>query len=390
MSEAGNNVMAANEAVPKRRPLTAAAWLLGEDAAEIRNSSPIERQWLLTRAGLLLVASGLSASGYFLFARMAFTRAPPGVQFGFCFGVWLFIVLLDRGVSAIRHGGSGCLRTAAFGVRLMIAIAVTSITSLGLTTYFAEVQLQQRMDQAYQTRIAPLIGRRDAGLHDLAEVVRLKRDDLAAVMKLREDAVAAVHASAEQIREQQTLRDRAASDKATEVRTGKGPRYDDAETRRVAAEQSLAQLRDAQMRDQSNADALKVELDGRRSALDGFEAALAEKNAELTDAMRRDPAWSENVHDPFMVVSALLDLMEDPRSGATARRILAAFAAIILALEMSFIVLSVIAPAGEYDAKVRYRRNDRPRGDVAAEDPDRSPEPFRVAVLAPGWRLAGG
>jgi hypothetical protein len=389
MSDAGNNVIAANEALPRRPLVATAACLLGEDVVEICKASPIERHWLLTRAGLLLVASGLSASGYFLFARMAFNRAPLGVQIGFCSAVWLFIVLLDRGVSAIRHGGSGGLRTAAFGVRLMIAIAVTSVTSLGLTTYFAAVQLQQIMDRAYEARIAPLIAQRDAGLHDLAEVVHLKQKDLAAVMKLREDAVTTVHGATEQISEQQTLRDRAASDMAVEVRTGKGARYNDAEARRIAAEQSLVLLRDAQAKDQTAADALKVELDGRRSALDGFEAALATKKAALTDAMHHDPAWSENIHDPFTVVSALLDLMADPQRGEAARRILTAFAAIVLVLEMSFIVLSVIAPAGEYDAKVRFRRNIRPGGDEAAEDPDNAPEHFRVDVLAPGWRLAG-
>lgn len=71
----------------KKVLLTCASRLLGEDVAAVHRAPPIEQQWLLTRAGLLLCASGLSATGYYLFIGMSFSQIPAWAPFLGAFGV---------------------------------------------------------------------------------------------------------------------------------------------------------------------------------------------------------------------------------------------------------------------------------------------------------------
>ena len=204
-------------------------------------------------------------------------------------------------------------------------------------------------------------------------------------MELRSNAAAMVDSVGKQMKEQQTLADKAADDMRQEIRTGIGPRYMNALGRQTDALNKIADLQKEEATYQNTNTARGTELEKARLAVQQTEDALTTKKAEIDDAMHHDPAWAENRHDPVMVVYALLGLLAEPHLGGATWRILATFGAIILILEMSFVVLSIIAPAGQYDASVRYARGNKSIMHESASV-DLIPERSQVVMYAPSWK----
>lgn len=375
----------ATDPVQRSRVVRAAARFLGENAAIASESPAVEQQWMITRAGLLWFASSLSAVGYFLFLGTAFSEISYPARCGVTIALWLFIIFLDRAVSSIRHGGSGSTKTAALIVRLIISIMLTTATSLAFTIFFAGAELNDRIDARYRQQIAPLVEQRDEAYRKLDKQMTLLQDGFVAAEKRLASAAVLTDSVQEQIAAQQRIADTAATDMRNELPTGKGAKYHDALQRRDNALRKIGELKQSPTGQASTEGARRSELDGLRDSLERAQKNIADEKNEVDRKMRRDPNYFENRHDPLMIVSTLLALLSDPVVGEAARRILAIFGAVILVLEMSFVVLSTIAPSGEYDRRVRYAR---PRSEPANEGKrrDLSPEESNVIIYAPGWQ----
>lgn len=367
----------------ERRPdrlLRNACRIARADFALASVSNHFDRMTIVANAALLLALGVLAVIAWTAFWA-SFLPLSVALPLGLLVGAIVFGI--DQAISASDWELAGVLRTEPRGRRYWIkavargtfAFLLALATATGATLWMFGKTIEAHLQDQRTARNVPIE----------SEYANRKQELKASLLDpiTKEIEARQLERAALQRQVEQALTDRdTANRKASQARIeagreadgglpgyirGEGPRYREAQRQEAEAAVLATAVSNDVRAWQGRIGAVEQSIAQLTTVLDRKQAEYHAQAIDLNAQKQRDPRWVMERNDPLMRYIALNEIQEDPKVGSAARKFHWLMVTVLLALELSFLLVKLFfAPASVYTVRL-IARTKREASEVSAE-----------------------
>lgn len=348
------------------------------DLASVSNH--FDRMTIVANATLLLALGVLAAIAWTAFWA-SFLPLWVALPLGLLVGAIVFGI--DQAIAASDWELTGVLRTEPPGkdhwfkvaARVLFAFLLAQATATGVTLWMFGDTIKAHLQDQTTARNVPIeteyANRKEelkASLLDpIAKEIEARQLERTALQRRVEQALIERDTANRKASQARIEAGREADGGLPGYFEGEGPRYREAKRQEMEATVLATGVSNDVRAWQTRIGAVEQSIAELAKTLDRKQVEYQAQAIDLDAQKQRDPRWVPERNDPLMRYIALYEIRQDPRIGGAANEFRWLMVAVLLTLELSFLIVKLAcAPASVYTVRL-IARTKREASEVSAK-----------------------